>query len=137
MPNLLLFAAFVISLVAQPQGARLYVSDLPDQATIFSEVLEYQTLGLLAHDYRAGAYFKALERFDVFELRYADQRSELYYVTDIEIFSGAQSERAIYDRMYKSGGVILQTCEGSGWYFVRARELEQVSCDNCEKTPFY
>ncbi len=109
---------------------------LDEGVTLFEEVAQYETIGLLAHDYLEGAHFYELERFDVIRLRF-DEYEILYQVEALESFSEFIDQDAIYDRMYKAGGLILQTCNGRGFFFVRAREVDLESCAGCEEQRYY
>lgn len=79
------FTAGVLDLtvVQQPAGLSMYVSDGPDEATQFKLASRYGNIGLLAHDYLAGGSFSQLVVGMQVRLAYSDGQVESYVVSQV------------------------------------------------------
>lgn len=111
----------MLMIVAQPMSDVGWVSTDPQSITAFSYVRQWGVEAYLAHDYLAGNTFINLNIGDRF---YADGRE--YVTSDIVIlYPTAEEEPRVFERFYGDGGegdgrLVLQTCVGSGYYFVVA-----------------
>ena len=109
-----------VAIVAQPGGCYDCVTGRPGEATLFRAVWRQGQIGLLAHDYLAGALWQGLEVGDTL---FVDWRE----YTIIEVFSWfppgepGRREADIYWYVYnRPGSLTLQTCLGAGYWFVIA-----------------
>ena len=75
---------FAFPVLQQPGYSSYYVSTNPDALTQFSTALAYGNIGLLAHDYLAGAYFSQLSLGQEIQLVYGNGRTENFSVTQID-----------------------------------------------------
>lgn len=141
---------FAYPIVQQPAGAAAYVSSLPDTATQFAMASRHDTIGLLAHNYLAGASFVELELGQVVALVYGDGQVRYYEVDKIRIFQALSptspysdfidldnpakllSATDVFNQIYaEEGRLVFQTCierDGElswGRIFVSARPVEQ------------
>lgn len=66
----------------QPLGNPAFVSNENDLVTQFSIASEVGNIGLLAHNYLAGASFSQLEKGDVITLIYGDGRTQSFLVAE-------------------------------------------------------
>lgn len=146
-----LYASGVMAyeVLPQPEGSPAYVSHEQDALTLFEMALDYDTTGLLAHNYLAGADFFRLERGQVIHLIYGDGRTETFVIrrflryralspnsvtgnfVDLEsgeLLTAAQLFMKVYNR---PGSLVLQTCieaEGNrswGRLFVIAEPFDE------------
>jgi hypothetical protein len=119
---------FAYKVVQQPAGNVTYVSSLRDTATNFSQAAQYGTIGLLAHNYLAGALFSklavgmevdvvngdgAVRRFVVSEIaRFQAISPNDPYSSFIDLDKGAQlSSTDLFSKVYMGGNkVVMQTC---------------------------
>jgi hypothetical protein len=72
-----------LPVVQQPAGEPYYVSDRDGEATQFSMVSQYGSIGLLAHNTRSGRYFSRLEVGQEVRLVYGDGRVEYYVIEHV------------------------------------------------------
>lgn len=70
-------------IVQQPYGNPAYVSSEANVVTQFSIATEVGNIGLLAHNYLAGANFSQLKVGDIITLVYGDGRIENFYVEEL------------------------------------------------------
>ena len=123
VPNL-----FAYKIVQQPAGNVTYVSSLRDTATDFGLATQYGTVGLLAHNYLAGALFSKLVIGTEVDVVNGDGAVRRYVVTEVARFQatspndpyssfidlekGSQlSSNDLFSRIYMGGNkVVLQTC---------------------------
>lgn len=123
---------FALRVFQQRSGNYGYVSSQPDVATQFALARQYGVIGLLAHNYLAGAYFTNLEIGDQISIIYGDGKVNVYEVAVIykfravDPFSGtsnfidlstnkAYTARQVFDMVYTGGDhVTLQTCIAQG-----------------------
>jgi len=75
-----------LPVVQQPAGDAGYVSDLPEAATQFSFAAQFEAVGLLAHNYLAGAIFSELAAGHEVRIVYGDGRVDDYIVSKIYRF---------------------------------------------------
>lgn len=118
----ILLAIFLI--VAQPVGAIAWVSDAPLTVTEYSYVHQWGVEAYLAHDYLAGEVFKSLQPGDMV---FADGQE--YRVSEIvTVNPTAEEEIALFEQYYGLGQdrLILQTCDGGGFYFVIAEPTGEI-----------
>jgi hypothetical protein len=71
------------TIVQQPMGNPGFVSTTNSTVTQFSMASEVGNLGLLAHNYLAGADFSTLATGDTIVLIYGDGRTENFYIEEI------------------------------------------------------
>jgi hypothetical protein len=70
----------------QPLGNPAFISNENDLVTQFSIASEVGNIGLLAHNYLAGANFSQLEKDDVITLIYGDGHTQKFVVDDIQAY---------------------------------------------------
>ncbi len=75
-----------LPVVQQPAGDPGYVSDLPGAATQFHFAAQFDAVGLLAHNYLAGAIFSELAAGHEVRIVYGDGRVDYYVVNKIYRF---------------------------------------------------
>ena len=116
-------------IVQQPADDAGFVSQQPDVLTQFGLVRQYQTIGLLAHNYLAGSAFFSLEPGEKVILIFGDGSIETYQIDHIDSFqalspsspyssfkeigksSDTLSVSTVFDRIYASGNrLVFQTC---------------------------
>ena len=133
----------------QPAADAGYVSDQPNAITQFRMAAQYHTIGLLAHDYLAGASFHELQAGSELYLVYGDGRTKNYRVYEVQQFQALSpsspyssfidmsdqtklSADQLFYRIYGLGNatLVLQTCISTpsvpswGRIFVLARPVE-------------
>jgi hypothetical protein len=121
--------------VAQPTTAR-EVSLLPNTLTQYTmNTPEYPVtnIGLLAHDWAAGAYIAELQPGDQIILNSSNVfvvtgvyefRNISNWLTFLDLETGEYFNHAeIFSRFYQSGGLTLQTCIPGGVMFVQAEDI--------------
>jgi hypothetical protein len=112
----------------QPRGNPAHVTLDHDALTLFGMAAEYETVGLLAHNYLAGSDFFQLEHGQLFHLIYGDGRTETFIARHVwryqalspnsvmsdfvdletgELLSASQLFLKVYNR---PGDIALQTC---------------------------
>jgi hypothetical protein len=69
--------------VQQPAGKPGYVSGTDGRLTQFKMASTYGTVGVLAHNYLAGASFTQIKKGDIITLVYGNGRTSTFLVTDI------------------------------------------------------
>lgn len=141
---------FAYPIVQQPAGAPAYVSSLPDTITQFAMAARHDTIGLLAHNYLAGAIFAELELGLDVALVYGDGKVRNYRVDEIRTFQALSpnspysdfidlenpaqvlTAAEVFTQIYaEEGRLVFQTCiERNGelsWgrIFVSAIPVEQ------------
>lgn len=138
--------AFTHPVVTQPPGMNLFVSRDPQVLTRFQLPPRTATIGLLAHNYLAGAHFYRLQTGDMLFLVYGNGRTAAYRVSEIAdyrtlnryLYRDLETDRSysdvsLYEKIYISGDdrVVLQTClerDGNlswGLRFVIAQRVEE------------
>ena len=75
---------FALPVVQQPSRDSSFVSTVPDTLTQFGLPLAYGNIGLLAHDFLAGAYFSQLSTGREIQVVYGNGRIDDFIVTQIE-----------------------------------------------------
>jgi hypothetical protein len=73
-------------IIQQPANNAGYVSSLNGRLTQFKMASTYGTVGLLAHNYLAGASFSQLKKGDIITLVYGNGRTSSFVVTDIQSY---------------------------------------------------
>ena len=86
MPQFLVFLLFVFSVIQSPSN---YATDKLDAVTQFKLAGQYGTLGLMAHNTKAGRYFDQLKTGDSILVIYADRNQE-YKITTIERYQALE-----------------------------------------------
>lgn len=81
--------------IQQPANNAGYVSSLNGRLTQFKLASTYGTVGLLAHNYLAGASFSQLKEGDIITLVYGNGRTSSFMVTDIQSYK-AQTPTSPY-----------------------------------------
>jgi hypothetical protein len=120
------------SVVQQPSGDREFISTEENTLTQFGLASKFGSIGLLAHNYLAGASFSQLESGQKFYLIYGDGRMSAFVVTEILRYQALDpnntsskfvdletnrllSARDLFAKVYKRRGqVIFQTCIAAG-----------------------
>lgn len=123
---------FAYPVVQQPSDQPLFVSTNAATVTQYRSAAKNQVVGLLAHNYLAGASFYTLEPGDRVHLVFGDGRVKVYVISeilqyqvvtagrDVSAFKDVKtreilSEQQIYDKVYGLGDkVTFQTCIPSG-----------------------
>ncbi len=119
---------FAFKIMQQPSNNAAFVSTQPDALTQFRMALQYNTIGLLGHDYLAGAsFFKlkldqdivlvkgdgSLKYFRIFEIkRYQalSPTSPYSRFIDLDDHSQLSAEQLFYSIYGKGNTLVLQTC---------------------------
>jgi hypothetical protein len=119
---------FANMVVQQPQGDPTFVSPRTSILTQFSSASRVGSVGLLAHNYRAGAQFKQIRAGQVIYLVFGDGSLRRYSVQHlfryqalqpnsaqsnfIDLENGSRlTTQALFTRMYgRKGALVLQTC---------------------------
>ena len=112
----------------QPMGNPGYVSDAGNAVTQFSMASEAGNIGLLAHNYLAGANFFQLQVGNVITLVYGDGRTQSFIVADLQHYQALSplspyssfkdletgtvlDVEQLFHRVYRGGfHLTLQTC---------------------------
>lgn len=122
-----------LPVVQQPDDSPAFVSTLPEVFTQFRTASQFNSTGILAHNFLAGQYLFELEEDRVITLVYGDGTLEHYQVDDIESYQ-ALSPNDVYssfvdlehpndqmsstDLFYRTYGqgdnLVLQTCIQQG-----------------------
>jgi hypothetical protein len=118
--------------VQQPSEDREFISTEENTLTQFGLASKFGSIGLLAHNYLAGASFSQLERGQKFNLIYGDGRMSAFVVTEILRYQALDpnstsskfvdldtnrllTARELFAKVYKRQGlVIFQTCIAAG-----------------------
>ncbi len=116
------------SVTSQPAERPAYVSSKQDTLTQFGLASQFDSTGLLAHNFLAGKSFSLLDRGQLIYLIYGDGRTESFIITqfmrfraltpnsvtsnfidldDGEFFTASKLFLEVYNR---PGNVVLQTC---------------------------
>lgn len=129
LSELVLDDSTTLKITTQPTGNSNFVSPLSNTLTEFQLALEYDTFGLLAHNYLAGRYFFQILPGQEIKLVYSDNRTATFKVTQIKKYQALSPNSPVSDftdlatgeyltasqlfrKMYgdHSGHLILQTC---------------------------
>lgn len=140
--------AFAFPVVSQPEDSPAFVSTQPETVTQFGVASQYNTTGLLAHNYLAGGSFSSLEEGQLIYLIYGDGRAETFVIrefirvqalspnsvtsdfVDLESGERLSSTRLFFKVFNRPGSVTLQTCiyaDGNlswGRLFILAEPIE-------------
>ncbi len=117
----------------QPAGQSGFVSTEADTVTQFAAASKYGTIGLLAHNYLAGAHFSQLSQGELISLVYGDGRVQNYRIAAVKQYQALSpnnpysqfvaldqpgvtlSSSDLFQQTYGLGNVlILQTCISKG-----------------------
>ena len=150
---------FAFNIMQQPANNAAFVSTQPDALTQFRMALQYNTIGLLGHDYLAGAsFFKlkmnqdivlvkgdgSLKYFRIFAIkRYQALTPTSPYSSFVDLDSNARlSAEGLFYKIYGEGNaLVLQTCIStetvSSWgrIFILARPVEHLTPTLDQFTP--
>lgn len=135
--------------VQQPISNAGYVSDAPDTVTEFQLAAQYNSIGMLAHDYLAGASFSKLQPGNILALVYGDGSLKYFRVYEVQRYQALTptspyskfvdlsdqvnfTTDQLFYRTYGLGNstLVLQTCISTssipswGRLFVLARPVE-------------
>jgi hypothetical protein len=140
-------------IVQQPMGNPGFVSSNGNAVTQFSIAAEVGNIGLLAHNYLAGANFSQLKQGDTIVLIYGDGRTQSFFVEGIQQYQALQpfspysnfrdletesilTAEQLFNKVYRGNfHLTLQTCiEGEGnlsWgrLFIVAKPLKEKALD--------
>jgi len=121
-----------VLVVQQPSGNPEFISTEENTLTQFDLASKFGSIGLLAHNYLAGARFSQMERGQKFYLIYEDGRMSAFVVTEILRYQALNpnntsskfvdvdtnrllTARDLFAKVYKrQGQVIFQTCIAAG-----------------------
>jgi hypothetical protein len=122
-----------VPVLQQPAGQAGYVSTKADIVTQFAAASKYGTIGLLAHNYLAGAYFSELSQGKIISLVYGDGKVQNFRITSVKQYQALSpnnpysqfmaldqpgvtlSSSDLFRQTYGLGNVlILQTCISKG-----------------------
>jgi len=124
-----IFAAMVVQ---QPEGTPEFVSPRQNIVTQFRAASALNSVGLLAHNYLAGANFALLQAGQKLYLIYGDGRTAVFVVREVQRYQALQpnspasdfvdlqsndqlSAARLFSNAYdRPGQVILQTCIANG-----------------------
>lgn len=148
------------SVVQQPGADAAFVSTKPGTITQFGMATQYKSIGLLAHDFLAGASFTQLKPGQEVVLVYGDSSLKKYQITEVQRYQALSpsspssnfidlnnnsklSAEQLFYRTYGQGksSLIFQTCistdKVSSWgrLFVIARPMEQASAPLVQALP--
>ena len=124
---LLIPALILLPIAVQPVGCYGCVTTQDRQVTLFDAPLDFGTIGLLAHDYLAGAWYYEIQAGDTLVLIYPGSQGA-YRVVDVQsVFPRRAQEPLVYSIKYTHGGLTLQTCNGKGFLFVHAELMDASS----------
>lgn len=124
------YAAKVMAfpVLQQPANDAAFVSTQEDVLTQFGMTSQFNSIGLLAHNYLAGAHFSDLSEGQLIFLVYGDGSAQAYRIQEIDSYQalspyspysdfvdlengGQLSAAQLFERTYgQSGTAILQTC---------------------------
>jgi hypothetical protein len=118
-----------VPVLQQPSGQAGYVSTKADTVTQFAAATKYGTIGLLAHNYLAGAYFSQLSQGKLVTLVYGNGQERNFRITAVKQYRAFSpnnpysqfmaldqpgvtlSSSDLFHQTYGLGNVlILQTC---------------------------
>lgn len=140
---------FAFPITQQPNGDAGYVSAKPDVLTQFRMASQYNTIGLLAHDYLAGAAFENFQVGQDIVLIFGNGSQKYYQVYEIRQFQAltptsaysdfvdlaSQKRMSVEQLFYQTYGLgnrlIFQTCISknkiSSWgrLFILAKPVDQ------------
>lgn len=124
-PNRILAPGLFSVRVVSQNGNSNYVPGEYGVASQFQDADWYGTIGILAHDYLSGAAFYGLTPGKRVILFYQD-RAEVWQIVDAFYYypSAQVTPGMMFDRVYRGGGLVFQTCKGSGLFFAIG-ELER------------
>ncbi len=74
----------LLDVIQQPQDKAWYVSEEPESVTQFGMAAKYGSVGLLAHNYAAGARFEQINIGDRIYIAYEDGDTEGFIVSSID-----------------------------------------------------
>lgn len=115
-------------IIQQPLGNPAFVSNENNLVTQFSIASEVGNIGLLAHNYLAGASFSQLEKGDIIFLIYGDGYTQKFVVDDIQSYQATDplspyshfknlnteellSNEQLFNKVYRGEfHLTLQTC---------------------------
>jgi len=122
-----------IPVLQQPTGQAGYVYSKADTVTQFAAATKYGTIGLLAHNYLAGAYFSQLSQGSLISLVYGDGQVQNFRITAVKQYQALSPNNPysqfvaldqpgvtltssdLFQQTYGLGNVlILQTCISKG-----------------------
>lgn len=120
---------FALPIVQQPAGQPGYVSSKGETLTQFDLASDYDTVGLLAHNYLSGKEFFEFEKDHKVFLVYGDGSSLEYIIENVDSFQAltpssaysdfidlkkpgeVQTANEVFDQIYGVGGrLVFQTC---------------------------
>lgn len=120
---------FALPVVQQPAGESGFVSSKKETVTQFDLAAEYQTIGLLAHNYLSGSLFFELEVDQIVTIVFGDGRSQEYRVAEVHSFQALnptstqsdfidlstpgqkKSAAEVFNQIYGAGDrLVFQTC---------------------------
>jgi hypothetical protein len=81
----------------QPAGKSGFVSDQPDKVTHFQLAADYGSIGFLAHDYLAGAFFNKLDLNQIITIIYGDGSTDRYKIKEIRQYQALDPDNALTD----------------------------------------
>jgi len=137
-------------ILPQPVDHPSFVTLKEDALTLFQMAAEYETIGLLAHNYLAGSDFFLLENGQLIHLIYGNGRIETYIIRyfmryqalspnsvtsnfiDLETGENLTAAQVFLNVYNRPGDVVLQTCifaEGDlswGRLFIIAEPYEEI-----------
>lgn len=125
-PNRILAPGLFSVRVVSQNGNSNFVYPKMGYATQFQDAGWYGTIGILAHDYASGAAFYGLTPGKPVFLIYPGGRVEQWRIVDAFYYypSAQVTPGMMFDRVYRNGGLVFQTCKGSGFFFAIG-ELER------------
>ena len=122
------FVKNVMAVSVVQQSSASYVSTKSGTVTQFGMASQYGSVGLLAHNYLAGASFSKLSAGTEIYLVFGDGSTKLYQVNNIKKYQALSpndpyssfvnldssentlSSTDVFNETYGSGGLVLQTC---------------------------
>lgn len=145
---------FNLAIIQQPTGRPDFVSNEPEVVTEFSLTKQYGSIGLLAHNHLAGAYFSSLKENDLIVLVSDNKKFSYYKIEKILSYQALSpnsphsnfvnlndssrilSALDLFMEIYtQEGSLVIQTCIAQGdepsWgrLFIRAIPISDIGIE--------
>ena len=119
---------FAFPIVSQPESNPAFVSTHPETLTQFGAARQYDTTGLLAHNYLAGQDFSLLAEGQEILLIYGDGRLESYFIREVMRFQALSPNSVTSDFVDLDSGERLSSTDLFFKVFNRPGELTLQTC---------
>lgn len=119
---------FAFPIVSQPESNPAFVSTQPETLTQFGAARQYDTTGLLAHNYLAGQDFSLLAKGQEILLIYGDGRLETYFIREVMRFQALSPNSITSDFVDLDSGERLSSTNLFFKVFNRPGDLTLQTC---------